>query len=358
MKTMKTRLNYMGGSNQQARMNVDKERSLRKALLYSYQAATAILSDGREFRCLINPNKISLDLDNKILSIPFKDICLNGVNPPDRPADDLYWEDLESLLPPYYPDEDEDGKHDTTTQGLQEIGIKEGDVFEWKENNSHWLVYLRRLEETAYFRAEIRRCRYQVTLDNGSKYWIYVRGPVEQSMVWGQSESAYYNKLNYSLVMYITQNEETLNYFHRFTKININGQPWEVQATDSLSTPGILEISLKETFKNTPESDIDKAVQDSIDIIKVDEKEETYIHGLSKVYPYDVRQYEIVNHSGDPGIWKIINESRKNIVKMQNISSVDVTLNIITGKTGKFTLAYVNENDLPIATLDIEIGSL
>ena len=63
MKTMKTRLNYMGGSNQQIRMNTDKERSLRKALLYSYQAATAILSDGREFRCLINPNKLSLDLE-------------------------------------------------------------------------------------------------------------------------------------------------------------------------------------------------------------------------------------------------------------------------------------------------------
>jgi hypothetical protein len=50
---------------------------LKRALLYSYQAETAVLSDGREFRCLINPDKNKPAYDNKIISIPFKDICLN-----------------------------------------------------------------------------------------------------------------------------------------------------------------------------------------------------------------------------------------------------------------------------------------
>lgn len=59
----------------------DKSFSLDKALLYSYQSATAVLSDGREFRCLINPNKISMELDDKVLSIPFEDICLNKERP-------------------------------------------------------------------------------------------------------------------------------------------------------------------------------------------------------------------------------------------------------------------------------------
>jgi hypothetical protein len=53
-------------------------RTLKKALLYSYQAATIILQDGKEFRCLINPDKNIPDYDNKILSIPYKDICLNA----------------------------------------------------------------------------------------------------------------------------------------------------------------------------------------------------------------------------------------------------------------------------------------
>ena len=58
-------------------MSKGKVRTLKKALLYSYQAETAILSDGREFRCLINPDKNKPDYDNKIISIPFQDICLN-----------------------------------------------------------------------------------------------------------------------------------------------------------------------------------------------------------------------------------------------------------------------------------------
>ena len=218
---MKTRLNFLGGKDQQSRMNKDKLKSLKAALRYSYQAATMILSDGREFKCLINPNKLSVDLDNKILSVPFKDICLN---------------------------EKEDN---TSSKHEVEINIKEGDVIEWKENGSHWIVYLQRLEETAYFRADLRRCRYQVKLNNGSLYWVYVRGPVEQSLIWEQNSGNYVNKLNNTLQIYITQNQETLDYFHRFSKIKLNGNTWEVQAIDTISTPGIIEVSLKEDFNNT-----------------------------------------------------------------------------------------------------------
>lgn len=328
IETLKTRLTYAGGAKQQERMNKDKLRGLKKALIYSYQAATAILSDGREFRCLINPNKLSLDLDNKILSIPFEDVCLNS------------------------------DKVGITTEGIVATDIKEGDVIEWKENGSHWLVFLQRLEETAYFRADLRRCRYEITLDNGNKYWIYVRGPVEQSILWAQGGGNYYNKPNYSLVLYVTQNEETLEYFHRFSKININGQPWEIQAIDSISTPGIIEVALKETYKNTPQDDIDAAVAASIDVQKIDEKEETYIYGLSKVFPYDVVSYEIKNYNGKQGIWKITNESRKNLTKIKEIKENGVTIHIITGKSGSFTLVYEDEAGAAIAALDIKISSL
>jgi hypothetical protein len=97
-------------------------------LLYSYQAATAVLSNNQEFRCLINPDKNKPAYDNKILSIPYKDICLN--NP----------------------------RMGKTSDGIVSIDIKTGDVFTWKETNTHWLVYLEILEEDAYFRSEIRRC--------------------------------------------------------------------------------------------------------------------------------------------------------------------------------------------------------
>ena len=40
---LKTRLNFLGGSRQQNRMNVGKVKALKEAMKYSYQAATAIL---------------------------------------------------------------------------------------------------------------------------------------------------------------------------------------------------------------------------------------------------------------------------------------------------------------------------
>ena len=79
IETMKIRLNFDGGERQQGRMILDKLRSLKKALLYSYQAGTAILQDGREFRCLMNPDKLKNTYEDKIISIPFKDICIGQI---------------------------------------------------------------------------------------------------------------------------------------------------------------------------------------------------------------------------------------------------------------------------------------
>lgn len=367
---MKTRLNYMGGPLQRDRMNKDKLKSLKKALLYSYQAATVQLSDGREFRCLINPNKLSADLDNKIISIPFRDVCLNMNSINQNDDGENATSSLNSnnsvatlLLKDTTKNEEATSNKETflsdnnnSTEEV-DINIKEGDIVYWKETGSHWLVYLRRLEETAYFRADIRRCRYELTLGNGSKYWAYIRGPVEQSILWTQFNNNYMNKLNYTLIMYVAQNEETLEYFHRFKKVMINNQPWEVQAIDSVSSPGIIEISLKETFNNTIETDSSKVLQDLVDRDNIPEQSNVYIHGLNKIYPYEKHTYDIRNHTNGNGEWVISNASRKNLIKIVNMSKESISINVITGKSGSFTLSY-QENNVIIATLDITIGSL
>ena len=127
LENLSTRVNYYG-THTKARMETDKLRSLKAALKNSYQRQTAILQDGREFFCLINPDKLKNDYDDKIISIPFEDICLNSPRV---------------------------GK---TSQGIVPIGMKAGDTFTWKENNTHWIVSLQRLQETAYFKASIRQC--------------------------------------------------------------------------------------------------------------------------------------------------------------------------------------------------------
>ena len=237
LETMKERINYNGGKEQESRMNVDKLRTLKKALLYSYQAATARLTDGREFRCLINPDKLKTNYDEKIISIPFFDIQLN-------------------------PELKESKKFQKTSKGEEEIGMKPGDVFTWKETNTDWLVYLRRYEETAYFRAEIRKCDYEIEV-NDKKYKVYIGGPDASAIIWNKVKKTEWNDLNYSITMYITKDKNTEAFFHRFAKIDINEKPWEVQAIDSISQDGIIIVALKETYENSIEKAVEKEKVDT-----------------------------------------------------------------------------------------------
>jgi hypothetical protein len=395
LNSMKARINYNGGIKQQDRMNLDKLRSLKKALWYSYQAATAVLADGREFRCLINSDKLNMDVDNKIISIPFKGVRLNKEtsnipNPPSSGEDtnsgggsgdnEGTWEDMEDLIsvltlavsegtwedmgdPDDPIDPDEPIEPTPPIEPIppidneeEEVSIKEGDIITWKENNSHWLIYLRRLEETAYFRGDMRRCRHQITLGNGSKYWVYLRGPVEKTISWHEKSNNYFNKLNYTLLLYLPQTEETEKYFCRFKKIMINNKPWEVQTVDNISTPGILELSLKETYSNTVQDNLEEAVKKAEQKEEFIEQDNIYIQGSTTIYPYDVRYYEIKNYDSNIGIWKVKDESRKGIVKVLQLGTT-AEIHVLTGKSGSFTLSFENENEA-IAALDITIGSL
>ena len=72
LENLQTRLQYKGGEKQLDRMKHSKVNTLKRALLYSYQSQTAILNDGREFRCLINKDKTKIYSDDKVISIPSK----------------------------------------------------------------------------------------------------------------------------------------------------------------------------------------------------------------------------------------------------------------------------------------------
>ena len=320
LENMRTRINYAGGKNQQGRMNCDKAATLRKALLYSYQAATAVLSDNREFRCLINPDKLKNDYDDKIISIPFEDICLNSKRL---------------------------GK---TNINRQVVGMKAGDVFEWKENNSYWIVYLQRLEETAYFRAEIRRCRYEIDI-NGKKYKVYTRGPIEQTIDYYKVGSGVFNRMNYTLMLTITKDEYTDDFFHRFTKIKFLGKNYEVQAIDGISTEGIIDIYLKEYFSNSILDEIQEEEKDTPIIDPLPEGSPEIL-GDSEVYPYDVKEFTIKNLTD--GQWAV----NSNKVIILNKSESKVTIKITTGRSGKFILSYNDINGKELASKEIKINSL
>ena len=332
LELLNKRLKYQGGNQQQRFIN-DKLRSLKKALLYSYQAATAILSNGQEFRCLINPDKNKPAYDNKIISIPYKDICLNA------------------------------SRVGKTTEGEVDINIKPGDVFTWKETNTHWLVYLQYIEEDAYFRSEIRRCDQQVKINDNS-YWVYIRGPVETSIEWTQKAGVQWNTLNYSLVMYITADENTNDYFERFKTIKIldprynKEKTWQVVGVDPYYGDGIIQVFLDEYFENSIADAValEKSIQSSQeDLIN---KNVPYIEGPTVIQQYEnnsgsvTKYYEI--HNAENGEWylKWKNEEAKKL----NSSKKIIPLNIPTIERGVFTLIYrIGSNDI---ILNIEIVGL
>lgn len=316
---LNSRLSYRGGIRQQDRLINGKLTALKRALLYSYQAATAILADGREFRCLINPDKLKINYDDKIISIPFADTCLNEV-----PG---------------------------TGEKIQEIGMKAGDVFTWKETNTDWLVYLQRLEEKAYFRAEIRKCDYTLDVD-GASYKIYARKKSLSEIPWHTSKEISWNDLDYALELYITKDEKTKNYFSRFQIIEIGGQPWEVQAVDTMSVEGVVMVLLKEYYNNTIAKDIEEETKQKQEENKVIvSKEQPYIKGRDVVYPYDEIEYTIEN--AEDGIWEL-NSTKAKIV---NQTSTAVLVAITTGRSGIFELIYKRENKDNIV-LKITIESL
>lgn len=216
------------GKDQQARMIADKRKSLDRALTYSYQRAfIKKLGENEEILALINPNKLKQDYDDKILSVNF------------------------------------------------EHNFKPGDVFEWGNTHSHWLIYLQDLTELAYFRGSIRRCRYQARWkdEDGNIHQSYmaVRGPVETKINFIQKSGISVDNPNYSLNILMPKTEDALNYFKRYSTFYLLDTDfpnreicWRVLATDSISTPGILEIVAMEYYSNEFEDDVENGIVDGL----------------------------------------------------------------------------------------------
>ena len=304
------RLKHMGGGKADDRMQLDKLRTLKKALLYSYQAETAILEDGREVRCLINPDKLKNDYDNKILSIPYYDICLNS--------------DFLGI---------------PTSLAEEPTNVKVGDVFTWKENGTKWIIYLQFLEESAYFRAEIRQCTNIVTID-GHDFWAYVRGPVETTIRWNQKSNVGWNDLNYSKILYLGENEITTK-LSRFDVIKVDGKNYQVQVVNrDTASDGILIVYAKEYFTNSVEEE--NPPQEELLIV-------SEIVGDSIVYPYDIKTYSITKTGGQ---WSVSNKNAKILESKDS----EVKIEIIAGRACTFDLIYKADDEEII--LPIEVKSL
>ena len=401
---MSKRLSVYGGSDQWVRMREDKLRSLKKALLSSYQRAivqkydvkkdslanniisiitllqdkqslsdsqTAILNQLEEeynfstsdrdsvryinmlqqivdsltseapyFRALINHDKLKVDYEDKIISIPFSE-------PPVGETEAI------------------------------DTDFHNGTVFKWVHGNkeewtpdTYWIVYMQYSEETAYFRAEISKADEQISIvivddegnENTVSYRGWMTGPNETTALWNTKRGVTWNDMNYTKLLYITKDEDTLAYFQRFDRIIINGKPWEVQAyNENYSTSktgdfssGIIRVALKETYTSADqfvkELKDAEAAQIQAETAYDTEHTQARIDGPAAAHPYDILVYKAKNYQ-QPQDWYVSDTS---LVKVLEYDENTLKLEVISRKANRegFIVGYgQNSIQIPIEPL-------
>lgn len=295
------RLQQAGGNRQQERMIKDKRRSLDHAVWYSYQAAEVVKTDATDrkpVRALINPNKLKADYDDKIISVGY------------------------------------------------EYNFEVGTVFEWLGTKTYWLVYLQDLTELAYFRGDIRKCTYEIAWEDEDglhSTYAAVRGPVETKINFIQKHGISVDTPNHSLSILMPKNEDTLNYFKRYKKFYLQGDDtcWRVEATDWISTPGILEVTAVEYYANETEDDIENGIVGGlITEIKDPNGDTEKIDIIGETFIKPKKSYQYTFSGREAQTWFV--DTKKYPIKLEFDAEDprNLTLTWTSGYSGQFVLKY------------------
>ena len=313
---MRARLNLRGGVTQQDRMIKDKRETLDRVVWYSYQGADVrkLASETVE-RALINPNTVKQDYDDKTISIGY------------------------------------------------EYNYKPGIIFDWVNTGTKWLIYLQDLTELAYFKGDIRKCNYQINWkDKENKIcstYAAVIGPSEKKIDTTVKEGVSLDTPNHSLTMMLPATIEVLAYFKRYSKFYI--QPlkegdspicWRVEATDTISMPGILELTAYEYYINEQKDNVEKGIVDAWGK-KIPEPQDNMIKGDIFIKPKHSYTYEYLG--AEEANW-FVNDLRLPIEINQN--GKEVTITWTTTYTGQFVLQYGKTQDTTISEKTIVVESL
>lgn len=318
---MRKRLEFQGGIAQEDRMIKEKFRTLKKAFYYSYQGCDVqkvqgkddLLIEGKQkprypvCRALINPNKLKPDYDDKVLSIDAAD------------------------------------------------GFQPGDIFTWIGTQTQWIIYLEALTEDAYFRGDIRRCKYQIHFKDeiGDVISTYaaIRGPVETQINSIQKNQVRLDTPNLSLNILIPQNKKTLKAFDRYKEFIFADKCWRVEAPDIISMPGIIEVNAEEYFVDRDKDKTkEKHGQDLKDglIIKPAPLPPSEINGESFIRPQIEETYTAPEVGGK---WCVFG-SNKARIRSQRSDSVTIVWDDMT--SGKFELRWSKGDKKTSKTIVVE----
>lgn len=265
LNNFKMRADYANNDRQHNRMVEGKLKSLYRALLYSYQAAwiRKDYTDDNYVRALINPDKIKFDYDEKIVSVEF------------------------------------------------EYEFHPGDSFEWPKNSGiHWIIYKQEVTELAYFRGNVRKCQLLEVKDPETKetesIWAAVRGPVETKINSIQKAGIVADVPNLSLEIYMMRTDKNIRLFSRYERFNFMNRTWKVNATDDISTSGILQVMAVEDY----DCEHDNLIIDVVDPNPSTDNVEYKITGNTFTKPLNENNYTV--NSIEDSKWTITLPAIKN----------------------------------------------
>lgn len=303
LELMRLRLEKQGGVKQEDRMIKDKYRTFLKTLKYSYQGCDVQLAqhwydcgdevDEPRFRALINPDKTKQDYDDKILSIGY------------------------------------------------DSGYGPGDVFHWTNTDTYWIIYLQQLTEDAYFRGEIRQCRWKIKFKDKSGEWLdtwaAIRGPVETQINSIQKNQDRVDTPNLSLDILLPCNEKTMAAFDRYQEFLLAGRCWRVEAPDIISMKNVIEIHAEEYYIDHDTDDVEQEMKNGLILEKVEPKSD--IEGETFVRP----QFEYRFTAPEPGgTWKVREKDLP--VSLVAIDGQTIAATWQAMKSGQYTLMWQKQD--------------
>ena len=276
---MRMRLNYIGGTEQTNRLIDGKEHSFKDALKYAYNSQTIVFNE-KENKVLINHNKLNPDYEDKIISAP----------------------------------------HD--------YELKTGDIVNWKETNSDWIIYLKDYAELAYFRAYMRRCNALITKTSDGIVQVKaaVIGPNDTNISSTIKSNNVIDTPNLNIQLLISNTEDNKNIFQRYSKFELEDKTWEVQSVNTIDLEGILIVYAQENYEIIEENNKEVNTDTTEGVIK----------GKLNIKPLETVTYSILDNS-ITGAWTI--EENKPVTIINN-NDREITVKWENMKSGEFIISF------------------
>jgi hypothetical protein len=278
---MQKRIRFSGGETPQDRIIQGKKDGFESALISGANSQTISINN-KEYRVLINDNKLTQNYDEKIISAPL------------------------------------------------EVQLKTGDIVYWLETDSYWIVFLEDISELAYTTAYMRKCHTEPIIS--TNVGAFKKHPIRVA-AFGNEDNLIQSTIKTNVVidsskltlqLLISNTSVNNNIFKRYNKFVLGGITWEIQAVNAIDLNGVLIVYAQEDISFIEDNPIENKDTTSGSII-----------GKLIIKPLETATYTV---SDDTPIskWAVDNKN----ISIVDIKDREIIIKWTSVKSGEFLLGY------------------